>query len=250
MTWKDLIRLTLQDLRVVPFKGVPSADDESLAMDRLNLFIDWLKTQDLAMFQAGRTVWNLTGASSYAVGVGATINCDRPMSQEQIAGFSYINNNLAIPAEIGLGPPLTDSQYESIAFKSFQSPYPSGFYYSQTLPTGTVIPWPIPTTGNLQGVMYSDAFPVQEIAAADLTTPIVQAPGYRVMLLKGLKVELRDAFRVPVSEPELQRWEREAAQALGDCKRTNEELDDLSFGEAGEIFSGGAMGPRNIYTGD
>jgi hypothetical protein len=245
MTWRDLIKLALQDLRIYGAVGNVSAEDEALATAHLN---DWLDAQqnDLsAVSEIRRTTWVLTAAASYAVGIGAAVNVQRPVSPQAIAGVGFIDGNMTGSPEIAVNPPLNPSEWQSIAYKSFSSPQPSGWYYEATTPTGTLSPYPVPSSGTLQGVMYS-AVSVAEVT--NLAAVLVLQPGMRLWLRKALKIELVDPFRVPVGEQTLLRWKQERDDAAANVGRMNERLEEVSFGAAGALF-GGRRGPGNVYTG-
>lgn len=246
MTWRELIRLTLQDLRVYGTAQVPTPEDEQLATDHLNDWIDAQKNDGLFIYEQARTLWTLTAAASYTIGTGGTINVARPPSSEFIDGFAYVNNNLNPGLEFPLGPPLTGAQYAGIQYKSYSGQYPQAFYYEPTMAGGfgTVYPWPLPSSGNLQGVIYSGVA-VPEISV--ITATIVLPPGYRRVLRLAGKVELYDAFKCKGIDP--QKWSTELERALGGIRRTNEQLQDLSFGTAGRMFGRNRRGGENIYTG-
>lgn len=246
MTWRDLIKLALQDLRIYGAAGNVSAEDEALAQTHLNDWIDAQQNDMAAVSEIRRTTWALTSAASYAVGIGASVNVQRPVSPQAIAGVGYIDGSLTNTPELALNPPLDPSAWQSIAYKSFQAPQPAGWFYEATSPTGTLYPYPIPSSGSLQGVMYS-AVSVAEVT--NLAATIAVQPGMRLWLRKALKIELADPFRVPVSEQALMRWKQERDDAAAGVRRVNERLEEISFGVAGALFGGG-RGPSNIYTGD
>lgn len=244
MTWRDLIKLTLQDLRVYGAVGEVSAEDEGLALAALNDWLDGLKTHALSMYQQARTTWALTSAASYTIGIGATINVARPVTPAYIAGFAWLNNNLTPPMEFPLGPPLTDSQYQGIAAKTLVNTYPAGFYYDAAFDAsgfGRVWPYPVVNGSGLLGVIYSGV-PVDEVTV--VTATILLPPGYRRFVRKSLAIEIASAFRVDVSREQ----KDEANDARGDVKRANERLDDMGFGVAGTLFKA-RSGTSNIYTG-
>lgn len=245
MTWRDLIKLTLQDLRVYGASGNPSAEDEALALAHLNDWIDSQKNDFGAVYELRRTLWALTTAASYAVGSGSAVNVQRPVSPQMIAGIGWINTGLPGSPEFGLNLPLTPTEYQRIAYKSLQAPYPSRFYYEATMATGTLYPYPIPTTGSLQGVMYSGVA-VDEVTV--ITATIALPPGYRLWLRKALKLELLDPFKAPISEETIQRWTVERNDTAAGARRQNERLEEISFGVAGAMFGRGGS-PSNIYTG-
>lgn len=245
MTWRDLIKLALQDLRIVGAVGNVTPEDEALAQAHLNDWIDAQKNDMSAVSEIRRTLWTLSTAASYAIGSGLTINVQRPVSPQAIAGIGYIDNGLSGAPEIGINPPLNPSEWQSIVYKGFQALYPARFYYEATTAGGTIYPYPIPTSGALQGVIYS-AVSVAEIT--DLTATVAMPPGYRLWYRKALKLEMVDPFRAPVGEQTLMRWKQERDDAAADVRRMNERLEQVSFGVAGVMFGAGG-GPSNIYTG-
>ena len=247
-TWNDVIALILQDLRVYGPQNVQSPNDTQLAKDRLNLWLDFQKTRGQAVYQNVRTVWTLvSGTATYAVGTGSTVNVQRPVSSQRISKFAYIDNSLPQAVEIDLQLPLTRAQYYAIPLKNFQAPFPSDFYYESTYPTGTIYPYPIPTLSSLQGVMYSDVV-VDEVTnfAASVNLP----PGFRQWILKAMRLELRDSFKVPVSLQDLALWKQDLLEVEQALFASVEVVPpDIGFGIAGQMF-GGSNTKSNIYTGE
>lgn len=245
MTWRGLIQRTLEDLGVVGQAQVPSPNDEQACLDRLNDWIDDLKTQALAVYQSARTTWPLTGAASYAIGAGQLINVARPPSAQFIDGVGYINQGVTPEYEVSSADMLiSQSQYEAIAFKTLTATYPNGFYYDTTFPTGLLRPYPIANGPALLGVIYSGV-PVDEVAAADIGDAISLPPGYRRFMRLGLQIECAPAFRVQVA-PNVP---TDYQDARGNIKRVNEQLEEMSFGVAGRLFGAGGR-HSNIYSGD
>lgn len=246
MTWRDLIKLTLEDLSVYGQNvSAASANDQESCRLRLNDWIDWLKTQRLSLYRTVRTTWALTGAASYTVGTGGVVNVARPPGAEFIVGLGYVDQSISPEFEVPLGNPFTDQEYRQIAFKALTANYPQGYYYERTFNLALLKPWPIPTASNLLGVMYSGV-PVEELAADDMGDTIFLPPGYRLAIRKCMRIECAPAFKIDVKQD----WKDEAGEALGAIKRVNEgELSEISFGAAGVLFGGGGA-KSNIYTGD
>jgi len=244
MTWRDLIQRTLEDLGVYGQAQPASPNDMQTCLDRLNDWIDDLKTQQLALYQTARTTWPITGASSYSIGLGQTINVARPPGQAFIEGFGYVNTGVTPAYEVPLGPPITDDQYRTIAFKTLVASYPSGFYYDSTYPAGAVKPYPIPNAPALLGVIYSGV-PIEEVLAAGIGATISLPPGFRRFIRLGLQIECAPAFRVQVGE----NVPSDYVEARANIKRLNEELQQISFGVAGRLFGAG-RGRSNIYSGE
>lgn len=244
MTWRDLIQRTLEDLGVYGQAQPASANDMESCRQRMNDWIDDLKTQGLSIYQTARTVWTLTGASSYTVGTGQTVNVARPPSSQFISALSFVNTNTVPPYEFPLGPPITDQEYQGIPFKTLNATYPSGFFYDNTYPIAALKPFPVPTGSNLQGVMYSGV-PIDEVDAGSIGATIALPPGYRRMMRLGLQIECAPAFRVPIPQATKDLFD----EAKGNVKRVNEVLEVISFGDAGKLF-GGRGSQSNIYTGE
>ena len=162
-----------------------------------------------------------------------------PLSIENI-GFQDTAPSPTI--EYNLGPVLTEDGYAGIAQKSLTSVFPQNWYYNPTFTSslGLLIPYPIPTSLTLEGVIYTHT-PVAEFNG--LSDTIALPPGYRRFLRLGLAKELSSAFDAGLT-PELQ---MSAIEAKSDVKRANMRLSDLSSGLAGVLF-GGAGPHYNIYS--
>lgn len=230
MTIRDLLTQTLQDLGVIAAAEDPSAEDSSLALDRLNDWIDSLTNEGLSLHERVRQTWTITSASSYAVGTGATVDLARPAGPEDIQAIGYLDSSLSPSQETLLGRPMTEAQYQGIPQKDLTGVYPIGWYYNPTLPTGTLIPWPVPTSGTLQGVIYARV-PLTEYAS--LSTTLVLPAGYRRFFRTNLLMELADAFKAPTS----QRQEVNARESKALVKRANIRVTDLSVA----VFTGGSV---------
>jgi hypothetical protein len=197
MTIGDAITAALQDLGVLAAGEVPSADDSTVALARVNDWIDALATEGLTMYGRTRTTWTLaSGVSTYSVGDGATVNVARPTGTEAIENLGYLDTAQSPAMEYLLGRPLTDDAYAAIAQKTLQATYPGAWYYNPTFPTGTLTCWPVPTSSTLQGVLYTPT-PVAEFSA--LTDVVSLPPGYRRFLRTNLAVELAPTFQVQPS---------------------------------------------------
>ena len=242
MTVADLITAALFDLGILQSGEVPTSDDQSFAFARLNDWIDSLKTEDLSVFSVTRTLWTLSTAASYTIGSGATINVDRPVNPASIQNIGYINNAVTPAVELLCGLPMTEDSWDAIVIKSFQSSYPTNFYYQPTFGAsgfGAIYPWPIPTASALQGVIYTQA-PVSEFATVN--DVISLPPGYRRFFRTNLAMELGPSFDVTLS-PALVNASAESKAAV---LRTNYRLVDMTSNAWG-LFNG--MRTRsNIYT--
>lgn len=221
MTIGDAITATLQDLQIVAAGDEPSAEDAALALSRVNDFIDSLANERLTLYTITRTTWTIVASTtSYAVGAGATVNVARPTGPEQIENIGYIDTSADPDLEILFGRPLSELAYQLIPQKALTSALPQAWYYNPTLTTGTLIPWPVPTSTTLLGVIYAPA-PISEFAL--LSTTFSLPPGYRKFFRAQLRKEIAPAFERPIT-PQM---ERDAVQTMMAVKRANNRVRDL-----------------------
>jgi|TARA_R110001599_G_scaffold134722_1_gene312775 hypothetical protein len=243
MTVQQLITASLQDLRVIQTGETASADDSAFALERLNDWINGLATENLTVYTITRTTWTLSTASSYTVGVGATVNVARPTGPLSIENIGFQDTSVSPTIEYNLGPVLTEDGYAGIAQKGLTSVFPQVWYYNPTYDAsgfGLLTPYPIPTSITLEGVIYTHT-PVSEFTA--LSDTVALPPGYRRFLRLGLAKEISSAFDAGLT-PDLQ---ISANESKADVKRANMRLSDLSSGIPGVIFGG--VGPHyNIYS--
>lgn len=224
MTIGDAITAALQDLGVVAAGEVPAPEDSALALARVNDWLDALATEGLTMYGRTRTTWALTsGVNAYSVGSGQTVDVVRPTGPAAILNIGYQDTSLSPVTEYLAGRPLTEDAYAAIRQKTFQSTYPSAWYYDPLYPVGTLTCWPVPTSTTLQGVLYT-ANPLTEFAA--LTDTVALPPGYRRFLRSNLAVELAPSFQAQPSPVVLE----QAVAAKAAIKRANLREADLSLG--------------------
>jgi|TARA_R110002110_G_scaffold228883_1_gene444307 hypothetical protein len=242
MTVQQLITASLQDLRVIQTGETASADDSAFALERLNDWINGLATENLTVYTITRTTWTLSTAASYTVGTGGAVDVARPTGPLSIENIGFQDTSPSPTIEYNLGPVLTEDGYAGIAQKGLTSVFPQNWYYNPTFASnfGLLIPYPIPTSTTLEGVIYTHT-PVAEFGA--LSETVALPPGYRRFLRLGLAKEISSAFDAGLT-PDLQ---MAAIEAKSDVKRANMRLSDLSSGLAGVLF-GGAGPHYNIYS--
>lgn len=221
MTIGDLVTSTLEDLGIVGAGTDPSAEDSALALSRVNDWIDSLANERLTLYTVSRTTWTIVASTtSYSIGTSATVNVARPTGPSQIQSIGYIDTSADPDLEILLGRPLSEDAYAAIPQKALTSALPQAWYYNPTLPTGTLKPWPVPTSTTLQGVIYTPQ-PVSEFTA--LSDTLTLPPGYRKWVRAQLKIEVAPAFERPVT-PEMRQEAREAKSGI---TRANQRDMDL-----------------------
>lgn len=197
-----------------------SASQAQLGLDDINALLDQWKAEDLLVYAIRRTTATLTASqASFTVGTGGNINISRPTTIDHV---NYVDNSVSPAVEYSLGELLTEQEWEGIAVKGQTATRPSRAYYEPTYPTGTLYPWPIPTTSSLLWAIYYHAV-VDEFEA--ISDDVDLPPAYRRMLVTNLAMELipahdRDAHPVLVQQ---------ARESKGVVKRKNQTPRELSF---------------------
>ena len=228
---ESIVTPALQEIGVVPGSQAPSAGDSALALARLNRFVDFLAAQRTAIFQITRATATLTAnTASFTVGSGGNIatgtpigsNYIRPVFIEKVA---FIDTATDPDTEFSLGDLLTEAEWARIPQKALTGVYPQRAYYSPTTPTGTLYPWPIPTSATLQWAMYYWA---ALGTFASLATDISLPPAYAEMLVTNLAKLLCPAFTREPSGILIS----QAAESLAAVKRANRRLEPMTLDPA------------------
>jgi len=219
VTVLDLVTKAAQELNIFD-AGTPLDNADAVYIfDLANDFLDGLKTQGLSVSTVTRQTFTLTGAASYAVGLGSAVNVDRPVSPDAILNVGYVYTNTTPNTEILNGPPITTAVWAAIPQKTLTGTYPVQWYYEATSPTGTLRPFPIPPSGT--GVIY---VPTLLAEFTSLAQTITLLPGARRFLRTNLALEIADAYEVEPS----QGLREKARQSRADYYRVNQRLDDMS----------------------
>lgn len=228
---------------VLDASGSPSAADAQLALRAGNRLIGAWSTNRLLIPSITRTVWTMTsGTATYTVGTGGTINIPRPNNMESNgANVRFIDTTQTPTIELGMTM-LTDDTYQAIVQKTYQSTYPTSWYYNPTYtqasPYGSLTFWPVPNVSYLQGVFYGPAA-VQQVA---ITDTLYVPPEWERFLVTNLAVELKMFFPAATISPELS---KAAEDSKGDVERTNLRLVDLSV----DLALQPNRDYENFYTG-
>src|SRR5262245_56481947 len=238
MTVRDLVTNALKRIRVLQAGEVPSAEDAADALARLNSWITSLSLEQLTVYTVTRATWPLT-PTTYTIGTGGTINQPRPVSADWISSIGYQDKTVTPTLEY-LQPVMTEDQYAAISQKDRQAASPSVWYYNPTYPLGTLRPSPLPTGSNLEGVIY---LPTPVTAFASLQTSVALPPGYEWFLTDNLALKLAPEWEAEIPPALME----SAMDAKANVKRANRRLADLSYGESGALFGGGA-GSYDIYA--
>ena len=234
----DLVTSALKEIGILAASETAQAEDAADGLTRLNRFLDRLAADKLSIYSVVRTTATLTASqASFTVGPAGNVNMARPIFLDHV---NFIDTSLDPDTEFQL-PMLTEDAYAEIVLKAQTSTYPQAAYYSSTYPTGTLIPWPIPTSATLLWAVYAWTA-VPQFAA--LSTSVSLPPSYEEMLVTNLALLLCPSYGVQPNPMLI----KSATESLATLKRANRKLSDLGF-ELGAIIGSAAGGYYDIRQG-
>ncbi len=207
---------------------------------RLNELIDNWSLQALTALVNERHVLTVTAnVGTYYLGPtsstgGSWVVNARP---DMLTNAGLLLNSSTPAIEIDRGI-LTDDEYAALTIKDLTSSLFTAVYYSPTSQDGTVILWPIPTTGDNDLVLYYDSILAQ---FADLTTQYRLPAGYAKALRYNLAVDLAPEFGRQL-DPLI---ERTAAISLRQVKAANVKMSELGVDP---VLSGDQRRGYNVYS--
>ena len=211
VTASALIARALRLINATSSGETPTASEQADALTALNAMVDSWLTERLTIPQVLRTTKTLTASTQdYTIGVGGSINIDRPV---------WIDAAAIIPSgsteELGISV-MTDQDWQRTVIKSQTATFPLGVYYTyaNAVGLGTVSLWPIPTTAPTL-VLYTPKGTI--VSFATLSTQYYVNAGYERALAYNLAVELADEFGKPIPAG----IARIAMESLGNIKRSN-----------------------------
>ena len=232
MTAQEIVEAALREIGVLGISETLSAQEAIDGLARLNRLVSRLATENLVSYTVTRTTATLTAnQASFTVGAGGNINIARPV---WISKVNFIDTSMDPDYEFPLGELLSEQEYQAIPMKAFTAVYPLCAYYNPTYPTGTLIPYPIPTSATLLWAVYA-CTAVTEFST--LATAVSLPPGYEEMLVQNLALNLCPSYeRNP--HPVLV---KNAAESMAAIKRANVRRLDLRFGAD-------LLGDRRLYN--
>jgi hypothetical protein len=208
-TARVLIKRTLQLIGVIGQGESLPASDANDTLTALNDMLGSWSAQGNAVYEEAKDIFTLTGAASYTIGVGATINTPRPV--RIVAAFTRSG---------GHDYPLTlkdQKFYASICDKD-TSGYPEYLYYDGGYPNGTLYLSPKPQAG-LELHLYSQK-PLISIASLD--TEITLPPGYDRAIRYNLACERAPEYGIEPSR-QIKTTAYKSKKIIDNANRLNDE---------------------------
>jgi len=187
MVTADLIRATLRLIGAISSSETPNADESSDALEALNLMLGSWGASRFLSASTSKVTHNLTGASSYTIGVGGDINTTRPTA--------IYNASWSVG---GLDYPLTNldyADYQNIGIKTIGG-IPEYITLNPDNPLSTIYLFPIPANGTLT---LDNIRPATDLTLAD---DLPYPPEWIRALKFNLAIEIAPEYGFSVA-PEL-----------------------------------------------
>lgn len=211
-----------------------SGDDVQEGVKCLNSMLDSWKIQRLTVFAILRNLFTVIASQQeYSIGndpnaATADIPIERP---PRIEGMSWFSGEVEVPMRH-----FTDQQWKLFSPKDATSSIATSYNYRPTVPNGTLILWPVPTTAH-QIAIYSWQT-LNQVAAS--TDSLDLPPGYQRAIEYLLALELATRYPENRITPLAV---SEGRRALGWLKAMNQPemrmaVDSAAMGSRGSRASG------------
>src|SRR5213592_2755613 len=165
-TVSEVVELALMDAGIIGEGQTPSGGQTKTAIQTLNQLLALWRTSDLDVYALKVLVLPATGAVTYTIGPGGSLDVDRPVSVEAAAWRDGIS-----PSGI-LYPPLyvlsSLADWQRISQQQISGAPPNAILYEPSFPQGTLYVWPQPSSGQLE-LTVKTPFPVYANPGDDLT---------------------------------------------------------------------------------
>ena len=208
----DIINLALKDIGVAGEGMTASADTINDSFATLKQMLAVWQTENMYVYAQKEISFPVTGAQSYAVGLGSAVNIVRP--KQIIGGFLRVAGQDQ-PIDV-----LTSFlDYERIRQKG-EVGQACAIYYLPAFPIATLYVYPAPSAGTLHLVVNTE-LPAYATIASDLALPDEYAGAIRYSLAEMLAT----SFQAPI-RPDVTRL---AARLRKMVKRNNIAIPNMQF---------------------
>lgn len=211
----------------------PTDDELADGLTALNAMLDsWRNDRLMCYVNQDETLTLSAGDSSYTIGPGGDLVTTRPVEIVE----AYIVDGTISYEVIA----RNEAWWASIPDKTTQSNWPTDFLYRPSMPTATLLVYPVPdATRTMKLVTRVVAGPF-----AATTTDVTLPPGWDAAIDFNLAIELAPEYQATPSPAVIRR----AQQTLAGIKRANIQAQPHGVGsELAVLFSGGH---GNILAGD
>ena len=218
MTARDLITDAMIEIgAIAPGFEVPSADEQSAALRRLNRMFDNWSNQGLLVPAIVQETFAFTpDQQSYTMGPGGNFNTARPLKIRNIL-IEPIGTTPVVDLQAEL---INSDQWAAIVIKGVQSTIPRRVFYDGAYPLQNIYFWPLPTLA--QNIVIYSWKPLASIAAVSTTVDL--PPGYELAIVSNLALMLAPGYGKQPSEVLVQM----ATNAIADIKRANIKIEVMA----------------------
>lgn len=230
-TVSKLMNLAALDAGIVGNGQTLSGEDTETVFDTLNQMIALWRTSELEVYCQQQIVVPATGAATYTIGPGATVDTVRPTS---VSAAAWRNGTQLADLVYTLRVMVNLEDWQKLTTQALQA-WPSAVLYEPTFPLGTLYVWPQVSGGQFELITK---FPFPEYASIgdDMNLP----PEYDAPVRFNLAKWIAAAFSTPL-RPDIAQL---AATTLKALKRSNARVRNLQM-PAG-VPSGQGIGRLNI----
>ena len=227
---QEVIRGALLLIGAVGQNEQPTADEAQDAMTRFNDLLDSWSAERLSIFTVQRTIFPLTGASSYTLGPGGTWNY--PFGDAKIEEADLQVTTTTPYSEVPLKVYSTQ-EFARITVKNQTTSIPRGLYNDNQYPLDNITLYPL-DIGINNAVLYL----WQQLSSfANLSTDLVFPHGYKLALQFGLADLLAPYYGVELSESA----QRKAVEYKSILRRKNSPDNIMSIDAA-------ALMPSRVFN--
>lgn len=213
-TAADIIVTAMRKAGIIGYDEVPEQPQLYDAMhDANDLLAQWQRNRYL-IYHLVNYIFTSTGAQTYSVGLGQTVNINPRPDRLESAYLRIVNqapNNtpFALPPDIQLDILPSMEDYNRIVIKTLGT-LPYAIFYDPAWPVGTLYPWPIP-----QQSIYEINVTFKETLARfpSLQTPVNLPPEYQPALKWCLAEVLRTSYQLP-ADPQIAKFSRRALNSV------------------------------------
>jgi hypothetical protein len=236
MTGTEIMRESFEDIQAVSVGGTIDAVDTTAAFRRLCQIIgNW----HMAGIEVPVVLWaslSLAAAQgSYTIGEDGTPDKDTTRPDKIRGAFvrDSGDNDNALRR-------MTEAEYRSVSTKAEEG-RPSGFWYHDTYPNGTLYVWPVPTATETMHIFYSAPMSEPASVAAEVLVP----RGYDLPLVHQLSLELLPRYGLEPSQIQYKLAKDSKKQCIAMCARkklNSPKLSIMASGRSVGIIQGGGTG--------
>jgi hypothetical protein len=173
-TVRDIIDLALSDTGTVADGETADPATLSRAFKTLVQMVGQWKAEGLMVYARSETSFSVTGAQSYSLGSGGSVNMTRPLHVTSAFWRDGTNDWPIFPIQ-------SFDDYQRITNKAIAGSRPEVFHYNPASPLGELYLWPAPTSGSIHITTHA---PLPSYA---LTSDALSVPDeYELALRYGL----------------------------------------------------------------